>query len=125
MNPPIKLLIVDDSRAIVSLLRLSLAGAVEIVGAAATGAQAVAMSRELQPDVILLDMHLPDINGVAVLEKLLVDRPEVRVLLFAGSTDYIERALALGAEDCLLKGSSSRDSMIAKIKGTMATAQRG
>lgn len=122
MSPPVRLLIVDDSRAVVSLLRLSLAGAVEIVGAAATGAEAVAMSRDLEPEVVLLDMHLPDQNGVAVLEKLLSDRPDLRVLVFAGSTDHIESALALGAEDCLLKGSSSRDSMIAKIKGTKAPA---
>lgn len=113
--PRVRVLIVDDSEAVVTVLQMMLAGKVEIVGTARTGCDAIELSRQLLPDVVLLDLGLPDASGLEVLKKLKEERAEVRVLVLSGGFDGAEQARDLGAEDFLLKGSESRDSLCRKV----------
>ena len=58
---------------------------IEVVGRAGNGEEALKLARELQPDVIVLDMHMPDISGIGVLQKLREEQPEIRALALTGS----------------------------------------
>jgi DNA-binding NarL/FixJ family response regulator len=77
-----RVLIVDDHAGFRRLARtlLELEG-FEVAGEAATGRDAVEMVATVQPDVVLLDIHLPDVNGFAVCREILADRPRIRVVL--------------------------------------------
>ncbi len=83
----------------------------EIVGAAASGAQAVAQAAELRPDVILLDLELPELDGVAALRAIRAGNPAAKALIFT-AFDTDERILAAvqaGAQGYLLKGAPRED----------------
>ena len=83
----------------------------EIVGAAASGAQAVAQAAELRPDVILLDLELPELDGVAALRAIRASNPAAKALIFT-AFDTDERILAAvqaGAQGYLLKGAPRED----------------
>jgi two-component system nitrate/nitrite response regulator NarL len=107
MAPLIRILVVDDHtlfrRGLIALLgrdpRLS------VVGDAADASQAQRKAQELQPDLILLDNHLPGVNGVDALPALLESVPSVRVLMLTVSEDENDLAAALrgGAAGYLLK----------------------
>jgi len=105
--PPIRLVIVDDSPLIRAGLRAVLEGiaAVEIVGDAGTAAQGLAAVALHKPDVVLLDLRLPDRSGLAVCADVLRRHPDTRVLILTSSTDEgsVREALALGAHGYLLK----------------------
>ena len=100
-------LLVDDHqpwrRQIRSLLES--AGAAQIAGEAGDGADAVALARDLRPDVILLDIELPVLNGVEIATRILAENPAARILFLSGhrSWDVIEAALATGARGFVVK----------------------
>ena len=107
MTPPIRLLIVDDHEMVregLSLL-LSEADDIEIVGQAGRGSEAVALAKTLQPDVVLLDLFLPDTSGVAVTKQLKEDGLAARVLILTSSAEgeHVREALQAGATGYLLK----------------------
>lgn len=115
----IRILIADDH----PIVREGLSAVLEtqadfaIVGMAASGTEAVAQSAALQPDVILLDLELPELDGVAALRAIRVARPEARVLIFT-AFDTDERILAAvqaGAQGYLLKG-APRDELFQAIR---------
>jgi DNA-binding NarL/FixJ family response regulator len=113
----IKLLICDDHEVIRTGLATLLAGTdIEIVAEAASGKEAVQKAEKIKPDVILLDIRMPDTDGLATLEKLRAKVPECRVVMLStyDNPTYIARAVALGASDYVLKG-SSREAIIATI----------
>jgi DNA-binding NarL/FixJ family response regulator len=104
----IRILIADDH----PIVREGLAAVLEtqpdfaIVGAAASGAEAVRQAAELRPDVILLDLELPELDGVAALRAIRAANPAARALIFT-AFDTDERILAAvqaGAQGYLLKG---------------------
>lgn len=114
----IKLLIADDHEVIRTGLASLLAGSnIEIVAQAANGKEAVKLAEEHRPEVILLDIRMPDGDGLATLEKLRAKVPESRVVMLStyDNPTYIARAVALGASDYVLKG-SSRDDLITTIE---------
>lgn len=116
---PVKLLIVDDHQVVRSGLISLLKGAeIEVVGEAADGNQAVAMAHETRPDVVLLDIRMPDADGLAALERIREELPETRVVILStyDNPTYIARAITLGASDYLLKG-SSREQLVSTIVG--------
>lgn len=78
---------------------------IEPVGEAATGREAVLQARDLQPDVILLDVVMPDQSGLDVLPMLVRERPEVKVLVLSMQDDprYVREAFAAGASGYALK----------------------
>lgn len=80
----------------------------EVVGEAASGPEALELITRLQPDVALVDIRLPDMNGLAVTAKLHATHPQVRVLIVSAfdDPDYVREALRVGAVGYLLKTSS-------------------
>jgi two-component system invasion response regulator UvrY len=89
MSPPIRILVVDDQSLVRSGICASLAGLpnLEVVGQAASGQEAIQLSATLKPDLILLDLNLPDIAGREVISVLLKETPKVKILILTCSLD--------------------------------------
>ena len=118
----IRLLVADDHEVVRRGLAVLLAGSeIEIVAEAATGKETVRLAEKHRPDVILLDVRMPDGDGLATLEKLRSKIPESRVVMLStyDNPTYMARSVALGAADYILKG-SSREDIIATIKAAAA-----
>lgn len=106
MSPSIKVLVVDDSALVRQLLCrvLSEAPDVEVVGTAATGMEAIAKARELVPDVVTLDIQMPDLSGIEALPHIVRSTPARVVMLTAvDDPDVAYEALAKGATDFVVK----------------------
>lgn len=109
----ITVMLVDDH----PVVRKGLRGMIDpepdlhVVGEAATGAEAVAMSAELRPDVILMDLRMPGIDGVTATEQILAAQPAARIVVvttYETDTDIL-RAVEAGAAGYLLKDASRAD----------------
>jgi DNA-binding NarL/FixJ family response regulator len=89
-----RIVLVDDHTLFLAGVRAELGDAVEVVGTAGTVAEAVPLIKELDPDVVLLDVHLPDGSGDAVINAVAPDRPGVRFLALSVS-DAAEDVIAV------------------------------
>jgi len=119
---PVRLLICDDHEVIRTGLACLLAGTdIQIVAEAANGKDVIKAALKEKPDVILLDIRMPDGDGLSTLEKLRAKAPECKVVMLStyDNPTYIARAVALGACDYVLKG-SPRESIIATIMAAAA-----
>jgi DNA-binding NarL/FixJ family response regulator len=108
----IRVLIVDDHPVVREGLRAVLGAEpdIEVCGEAGTGEQAVQLATRLGPDVVLMDLRLPDIDGVEATARIVGDRTaNVLVLTTYGSDADIVRALAAGAAGYLLKDARRED----------------
>jgi DNA-binding NarL/FixJ family response regulator len=106
-EPVARVLVVDDHPMVREGLRSMLDGeGVEIVGEAASGTEALARVRELQPDVVLLDLELPDQDGLAVLKRVKETAPGAAVLVVTMHQDpgRVRLAVEAGAAGYVLKG---------------------
>lgn len=110
---PIRVLIVEDHNVVreglVALLKV--ADGLDVVGHAADGAEAVAQFRKHQPDITLVDLRLPRMSGVDVIERVRMETPSARFIVlttYDGDED-IYRALKAGARAYLLKGMTSEE----------------
>jgi DNA-binding NarL/FixJ family response regulator len=108
MSPPaVRVLLVDDDDLMRAGLRsvLSSDEAIEVVGEAGDGRAAVASARTLKPDLVLMDVRMPDLDGISATRELLAVSPEVRVVILTTfeEDDYIFGALSAGASGFLLK----------------------
>ena len=113
----IRLLVCDDHEVIRTGLASLLAGSdIEIIAEAANGKEAVEQAEAHHPDVVLLDIRMPDGDGLSTLEKLRTAVPDSRVVMLStyDNPTYIARAVALGASDYVLKG-STREAIVATI----------
>jgi DNA-binding NarL/FixJ family response regulator len=103
----VRVLIVDDDDLMRAGLRgvLSSDATIEVVGEASDGRDAVYRTRLLQPDIVLMDVRMPDLDGIAATSELLEAFPEVRVVIVTTfeQDDYIFGALRAGASGFLLK----------------------
>ena len=105
----IRVLIVDDSLFIRTILRDLLKNSpdIEIVGTAVNGIDALAKIADLKPDIVTLDIEMPRMNGLEVLEALQKERVRPKVIVLSTLTsrqaDMTHRALRLGADDFMLK----------------------
>jgi len=120
---PVRLVIIDDSPLIRAGLRTVLEGYsdVRIVGEAGNGADGVAAVAKHRPDVVLLDLRLPDRPGLAVCRDILQRVPGTRVLILTSSTDerHVHEAIAIGAHGYLLKETDGA-SLVAAVKRAAA-----
>jgi DNA-binding NarL/FixJ family response regulator len=100
-------MLVDDDALVRAGLALILGGApdLDVVAQASDGAEAVVRAREVRPDVVLMDIRMPVMNGLDATERLLAQPqpPEVVVLTTFDADDHVVRALAAGASGFLLK----------------------
>jgi len=107
MAEPIRVLIVDDHAVVRSGIRLLLSQEpdIEPVGEAGTGREAIFEARALKPDVILMDVVMPDQTGLEALPTLVREHPETKVLLLSMQDDprYVQEAFAAGASGYVLK----------------------
>jgi DNA-binding NarL/FixJ family response regulator len=117
-----RLLIVDDHEVVrTGLVSLFEGTDLEVVGMASSGAEALKMVEQVKPDVILLDIRMPDGDGLATLEELHQSAPQCRVVMLStyDNPTYVARANALGAADYLLKG-STREQLVGAISAVAA-----
>jgi pilus assembly protein CpaE len=119
MTDRIKVLIVDDipeTRDHLSKL-LGFESDVEVVGAAAGGPEAVEMATALKPDVVLMDINMPGMDGITATEKLAAEVPTASVIMMSvqGEADYLRRSMLAGAREFLVKPFSS-DELTASIR---------
>ena len=115
-----RVVIVDDHAPFRSLARrLLVAGGFQVVGEAADGAGAIAAVRELAPDVVLLDVQLPDLDGFAVAEAI-GGEPRAPVVVLVSSralVDYGQRVDASTARGFITKAELSRETLLRVIDG--------
>ena len=114
----VRVLVVDDEDLMRAGLRsvLSSDSGIAVVGEAGTGRQAVERARALRPDVVLMDVRMPDLDGISATRELLAVAPETRVLILTTfeQDDYIFGALGAGASGFLRKRTRPED-LIAAI----------
>ncbi|RMF94764.1 MAG: DNA-binding response regulator [Planctomycetota bacterium] len=118
----IRLLIADDHQMIREGLIAILNGTeIEVVAEAATGAECIEKIEQTKPDIVLLDIRMPDLDGLEVLERLREKGIETKVIILStyDNPTYVARSAALGARDYVLKG-SSREEIINTIRAVMA-----
>ena len=102
----VRLLIADDHAVVRAGLRSVLAATdVEVVAEASDGAEAFQLALQYRPNAVLLDVRMPDTDGIACLGRLRAELPEVPVLMFSAydNPTYVARAVALGAAGFLIK----------------------
>jgi DNA-binding NarL/FixJ family response regulator len=78
--------------------------AIDVVGEAEDGAQALRLSEQFQPDVILMDAHMPDVDGLTATRLIKAQQPSVRIVVLTVYGSERKAALAAGADAFLLKG---------------------
>ena len=109
----IKVLIVDDHTVVRDGLTAVLGrqGDFTVVGEGRSGLEAVEKARELQPDVILMDLRMPELDGVEAMHRIRAENPDVKfiVLTTYDSDEYIFRAIEAGAKGYLLKDASREE----------------
>jgi DNA-binding NarL/FixJ family response regulator len=118
-------LICDDNDAMRALLTVivSTSRGVRVVGEAVDGHQAIAEATRLQPNVILLDLAMPNCNGLEALPALRRVAPDAQIVVFSGfaSATVAEQVIALGAASYLEKGAHP-DTIVATIEEALADA---
>ncbi len=115
----IRILVVDDIPETRENLRklLFFESDIEVVGAATSGEEGIAIAVELKPDVVLMDINMPGIDGITATEAINQQMPSVQVIMMSvqGETDYLRRSMQAGAREFLIKPFSS-DDLISSVR---------
>ncbi len=110
---PIRILLADDHVVMRGGLRLLLEREAdfEVVGEAADGRETVELARKLEPDVIVMDVAMPNLNGIEATRQVVSAHPEIAIVVLSMHSDesYVLRALKAGARGYLLKDSAEGD----------------
>jgi len=118
----IRVLLVDDQEIVCEGLQRILGSdpAIEVVGAASNGLEAVALAEERRPDLVLMDLKMPEMNGIVATQQIRAAHPEIRVLVLTTYDDdeWLYDAIRAGASGYLLKDTPRTD-LIRAIKGTV------
>ncbi|MCL4393947.1 MAG: response regulator transcription factor [Chloroflexi bacterium] len=124
MEHKIRVVIADDHLIVREGLRLILetAADIELIGEAADGAQAVEMAGELKPDVVLMDLQMPRLDGLAAIDRIRAQQPEIAIVILTtyNEDDRMVRGLRAGALGYLLKD-TDRETLL----NTIRAAARG
>ncbi|MFH9332451.1 response regulator [Streptomyces althioticus] len=117
---PVRVVVADDERMVRTALRaiLSAEPDIEVVGEAATGAEAVAVLRELGPDVVLMDVRMPETDGIRATERILAgpgEPPRIVVVTTFENDAYVYDALRAGAAGFLLKRAEA-DALVGAVR---------
>jgi pilus assembly protein CpaE len=119
----IRVLIVDDIAETRENLRklLSFDADIEIVGAAASGPEGIELARQFRPHVILMDINMPGMDGIAATEKIMQELPAIQVVMLSvqGESGYLRSAMLAGARDFLTKPPSG-DELMSTIRKVYA-----
>lgn len=111
--PPLKVLIADDHEIVRRGLRALLEAErdCQVVGEAADGRQAVQMTKDLKPDVVVLDIGMPSLNGLEATKQILKERPDTKVLILTmhDADAVIREVIDAGARGYILKTDAGRD----------------
>lgn len=119
---PIRIMIVDDQAVVCEGLRaiLSTAPQIEVVGVAHDGAEALRAIPDAQPDLVLMDLKMPGMNGIHATRAIREQFPHIRVLVLTtyDGDQWVMDAIRSGADGYLLKD-TKRDGILAAIEGTV------
>jgi DNA-binding NarL/FixJ family response regulator len=119
----IKILLADDHRIIYDSLNplLDKQTDIEVVGVADNGRKAVGLTRELKPDLVIMDISMPDLNGVEATIQIVSQCPEVKIIALSMNADrqYVKKMLAAGVSAYLTKD-CSLDELIEAIRIVVA-----
>ena len=100
---------------------------VEVVGAARSGKEGIQFSQEMDPDVVLMDINMPDVDGITATEIIRQKMPHIQVVILSvqGDQNYMRRAMLAGARDFLTKPPMG-DELISAVRraGEMARTER-
>ncbi len=109
----IRILLVDDHQIVCDGLRLVLEqqSGMEVVGVAHDGRHGVRLAQELRPDVVILDVAMPDLNGLEAARQLLEQQPQLRIVALSMHSDrrYVAGMLEAGAQGYLLKDCAAEE----------------
>jgi DNA-binding NarL/FixJ family response regulator len=119
----IRVLICDDQAVVVDGLEMILSSDAEIdvIGTAQDGAEAVQLAADTRPDVVIMDLKMPGMNGIQATRQIRQQHPEIKVLVLTtfGDDEWVFDAIRSGADGYLLKGTARAD-LIKAVKGTAA-----
>lgn len=117
--PPIKIILVDDHYVVRNGIRALFddVDEIEVIGEASNGVEAISKVKELKPDIAILDISMPQMNGLDAAGIIHKQYPETKTLIMSmhDNKDYILRSLEMGADGYLLKD-SSKEEIIKAIK---------
>lgn len=125
----IRVLVVDDISETRENVRklLQFENDIEVAGAARSGKEGIQLARELDPDVILMDINMPDVDGITATEEIRSKSPHIQIVILSvqGDQNYMRRAMLAGARDFLTKPPMG-DELISAIRraGEMARTER-
>ena len=115
MSKPIRVLIADDHQLVRQglIALLSVKPGVEVVGQARDGVEAVKMAKSLNPDIIFMDLLMPEKNGIEATREIKTDNPDARILIITSfaEDENVYQAIKAGALGYLLKDSSPQELM--------------
>src|SRR5437660_7111528 len=127
MSEPIKVLIVDDIASTLDNLQklLSFEPDIQVVGTAMNGKEGVEQAKKLAPEIVLMDVNMPVMDGIQATESLAEEVPGSPVIIMSvqGERDYLRRAMHSGAREFLIKPFSG-DELIASIRRVYQLEQK-
>jgi DNA-binding NarL/FixJ family response regulator len=118
----IKLLVADDHEVVRAGLKSILSGTdIKLIGEATTGDAALKMAMKHNPDVVLVDIRMPEGDGLTALGRIKLDKPKMPILIWSAfdNPTYVARAVALGANGYVLK-SGTRERLLQSIRTAAA-----
>lgn len=126
MSDKIRVVIADDQTLFLESLATFLKNYtddIEVIGRAKNGEEAIEMARSLRPDIILMDVHMPIMDGVEATGRILKEMPDAKILILSTYDEdtYVRQALGLGASGYLLKDISPTE-LIASIRALQSGA---
>lgn len=123
MTTMIRMLVADDAPFIREIVRhIAQANKIDLVGEAADGLEAVEMALRLKPDLVLMDIIMPNMSGIEATRQILAEQPTIRVVAFstADQSSMVTRALEAGCHGFLAKPFASED-LLTAIRNGMKT----